>query len=101
MKKGILTYLLLFSAGFLQAALPGVKIEMGPYLQAVTETGFTVVWASDTDAVAWVEVAPDDGSDFYAAEISVVCAARGCDLLFPILCITFTLSIPKTTRRYP
>lgn len=52
----------------LQAALPGVKIEAGPYLQAVTETGFTVVWASDTDAVAWVEVAPDDGSDFYAAE---------------------------------
>lgn len=68
MKKGILTYLLLLSAGLLQAALPGVKIEAGPYLQAVTETGFTVVWASDTDAVAWVEVAPDDGSDFYAAE---------------------------------
>ena len=54
MKKGILTCLLLLSAGLLQAALPGVKIEAGPYLQAVTETGFTVVWASDTDAVAWV-----------------------------------------------
>lgn len=68
MKKGVLTYLLLLCTGLLQAALPGVKIEAGPYLQAVTETGFTVVWTSDTDAVAWVEVAPDDGSDFYAAE---------------------------------
>ena len=70
MKKGILTSLLLLCAGLLQAALPEVKIEVGPYLQAVTENGFTVVWASDTDGVAWVEVAPDDGSDFYAAERS-------------------------------
>ena len=30
MKKGILTYLLLLSAGLLQAALPGVKIEPVP-----------------------------------------------------------------------
>lgn len=68
MKKGILICFLLLCAGVSRAALPGVEIETGPYLQAVTETGFTVVWTSDTDAVAWVEIAPDDGSDFYAAE---------------------------------
>ncbi|MCM1300439.1 MAG: metallophosphoesterase [Alistipes senegalensis] len=68
MKKGIPICFFLLWAELLHAALPGVKIETKPYLQAVTETGFTVVWVSDTDAVAWVEVAPDDGSDFYATE---------------------------------
>lgn len=43
-------------------------IVAGPYLQAVTETGFTVVWITDVDAAAWVEVAPDDGSHFYACD---------------------------------
>ena len=43
-------------------------IVAGPYLQAVTETGFTVVWITDMDAAAWVEVAPDDGSHFYACD---------------------------------
>lgn len=44
------------------------SIVVGPYLQAVTETGFTVVWITDVDAAAWVEVAPDDGSHFFACD---------------------------------
>lgn len=49
-------------------AQPRVRIEHGPYLQNVTEEGFTVVWSSTADAAGWVELAPDDGSHFYAAE---------------------------------
>lgn len=37
-----------------------------PWLQAVGETEFTVVWTTNVDAVVWVEVAPDDGTHFYA-----------------------------------
>lgn len=47
---------------------PSVRIAHGPYLQQVTDEGFTVVWTTTTDAAVWVEVAPDDGSHFYAAE---------------------------------
>ncbi len=39
-----------------------------PYLQNVTEDEATVIWATDRDAVSWVEVAPDDDTHFYATE---------------------------------
>lgn len=44
------------------------NVVCGPYLQNVTTTGFTVMWVSDVDAVAWVEVAPDDNQSFYYAD---------------------------------
>ena len=46
----------------------GSKVVCGPYLQNVTTDGFTVMWISDVDAMAWVEVAPDDGQSFYYAD---------------------------------
>ncbi len=50
------------------AAQSAARIENGPYLLNVTDEGFTVVWTTTTDAAAWVEVAPDDGTHFYTAE---------------------------------
>lgn len=47
---------------------PSAKVSCGPWLQAVDSDEFTVVWATDIDAVVWVEVAPDDGSHFYHKE---------------------------------
>lgn len=67
MKKLPFILLSLLTA-FGAVAAQGIKTQTGPYLQAVSEHGFTVVWTTDADAVAWVEVAPDDGSDFYAVE---------------------------------
>ncbi len=49
-------------------AQPSVKVEAGPYLQAVGENEFTVVWTTNIDAVSWVEIAPDDGTHFYNTE---------------------------------
>ena len=46
----------------------GISILYGPYLQGVDETEVTVVWVTNKDAVSWVEVAPDDGTHFYAEE---------------------------------
>ena len=50
------------------AAAEGIKapkIIVGPYIQACSQSEFTVVWQTDCDAVSWVEVAPDDGTHFY------------------------------------
>ena len=43
-----------------------VKIVNGPYLQALTDRSVTIVWTTDTDALSWVEIAPNDKSHFYA-----------------------------------
>ena len=53
------------------------KVLCGPYVQCVSETGFTVIWTTDVDCVAWVEVEQDDGSHFYAAERDKYYDARG------------------------
>ena len=51
-----------------QFNFPVAKSITNPWLQAVGETEFTVVWTTNVDAVVWVEVAPDDGTHFYAQE---------------------------------
>lgn len=53
------------AAMLLVGAVLHAQVKLGPYLQAVSEDGFTVVWDTEGDAVAWVEVAPDDGTHFY------------------------------------
>lgn len=66
--KRLLTSLLSLLLCSTALAQPSARIAQGPYLQQVTPDGFTVVWTTTTDAAAWVEVAPDDGTHFYAAE---------------------------------
>ena len=44
------------------------KIKYGPYLQNVQSDEATVVWVTSDDALGWVEVAPDDKTNFYAEE---------------------------------
>lgn len=44
------------------------RILCGPYLQDVGEEEATVVWITNRNAVSWVEIAPDDGMNFYAEE---------------------------------
>lgn len=39
-----------------------------PYLQNVSTDEATIIWATDRDAVSWVEIAPDDDTHFYATE---------------------------------
>ena len=45
-----------------------VKIIHGPYLQAVSDTEATVMWVTDVKALSWVELAPNDGTNFYHVE---------------------------------
>lgn len=58
----------LFILPFVALAQSDFKIAYGPYLQGMTEHEVTVVWTTTKDAVSWVELAPDDGSHFYAEE---------------------------------
>lgn len=53
-----------------------LKIINGPYLQNVGENEATVIWKTNKDAIAWVEIAPDDGSHFYAQERPKYFASR-------------------------
>lgn len=48
--------------------IPTANIACGPWLQAVGENEFTVVWTTTVDAAVWVEVAPNDGTNFYLQE---------------------------------
>ena len=71
MKRGILILVaLVLSSLCVATARPNqrAKVLCGPYVQCVSETGFTVMWTTDVDAVAWVEVAPDDRTHFYNKE---------------------------------
>lgn len=79
MKKIILLALALLASIYIVSAHKPQKAKVlcGPYVQCVSETGFTVIWATDVDCVAWVEVAPDDCTHFYAAEREKHYDARG------------------------
>ena len=44
------------------------RITHGPWLCDMSETGVTIVWTTNKNALAWVEIAPDDGSHFYGKE---------------------------------
>lgn len=45
-----------------------IKILHGPYLQNVYETEATIVWTTNNPSDGWVELAPDDKSNFYSRE---------------------------------
>lgn len=45
-----------------------ITITHGPYLQAMSEKGATIVWTTNKEAISWVEVAPDGTDSFYSQE---------------------------------
>ncbi|MBE6250915.1 MAG: metallophosphoesterase family protein [Bacteroidales bacterium] len=78
MRKFITLTLLVFaSLGSSFAQQSRAKVLCGPYVQSMSQTGFTVIWTTDVDAVAWVEVAPDDESHFYNQERDKYYDTRG------------------------
>lgn len=66
----LLAYFYAFSqeANVEKITLPSARISCGPWIQAASETEFTVVWTTTVNSAVWVEVAPDDGTHFYAKE---------------------------------
>jgi predicted phosphodiesterase len=68
MKTKIFFFLTLILIPFGVFAQSDFGIKYGPYLQNVGENEATVVWVTNGHALGWVEVAPDDPSNFYAEE---------------------------------
>lgn len=48
--------------------LPAGDFQIEPYVMNVTETSFTVLFKTTSESMCWVEVAPDDDSDWYGCE---------------------------------
>ncbi len=69
MKKRYLFYILVFLIpGLRSFSQESFKITHGPWLCDMSETGVSIVWMTNKNAVSWVEVAPDDRSNFYGKE---------------------------------
>lgn len=92
--------LILFS--FLMAvSAQAIRLKSYPFLQNVKPTEVTIVWATDRPSVAWVEIAPDDGSDFYAEALPQYWDSRdGIKVTDTIHHVTVTGLKPNTRYRY-
>ena len=64
MRRFILTLSLVFAAVLCSSAINYPDVKCGPWVQNVSETGFTVMWTSSHKNLAYVEIAPDDGTPF-------------------------------------
>lgn len=64
MKKLILLFAAMVLGMASMSAVNYPDVKYGPWVQNVSETGFTVMWKSSVKNFAWVEVAPDDGTPF-------------------------------------
>jgi len=96
----------LFIAFFLLVAITATaqdkfQITHGPYLQNLGETGVSIVWTTNKNAVSWVELAPDDGTHFYLKERPRYYSAEcGFKDVATVHMIKLSNLIPGTTYRY-
>lgn len=78
-----------------------IKIISGPYLQNVTDTEATIIWRTDSNALSWVELAPDGSDSFYAAAHPRYYATKlGRADIGRLHKITISKLKPNTTYRY-
>ena len=64
----LLSSILLICCAYSLSAQEDIKIIHGPYLQNMGEDEVTIVWLTNKNAVSWVELAPDDETQFYMTE---------------------------------
>ncbi len=50
------------------AAIEKFNVAHGPYLQHLSDTSATLVWVTNRNGIGWVELAPDDSTNFYEQE---------------------------------
>lgn len=67
-KRIVLSIVWLFCLTLAGYADERIAISHGPYLQHVKETEATFVWMANKPSIGWVELAPDDGSNYYNRE---------------------------------
>ena len=67
MTKAYVLALLLFISVSV-GSIAQIKNIHGPYLQNISATEATIVWEADKPSIGWVELAHDDGTNYYAKE---------------------------------
>lgn len=67
MKSNRLLLLCLMMVGVVLSVQAKI-VSVGPWVTDLDETSITVMFTTEQDALTWVELAPDDGTDFYAME---------------------------------
>lgn len=66
-KISVLTvFLCLTVSGLYAQVTPVADVKAGPWVTYVGDDAFNVLWTSNFRTLSWVEVAPDDGTDFDA-----------------------------------
>ncbi|MGV8093777.1 MAG: metallophosphoesterase [Mangrovibacterium sp.] len=103
MKKQILLILALFVFSFWNvfAQEEPFRITHGPYLQDMGETGVTILWTTNRDGIAWVELAPNDSTHFYLTERpKYFSAPYGFKNVSTVHSVRLTNLEPGTTYRY-
>lgn len=99
MRLHLLTLFLL--AALASNAQEKITITHGPYLQNLTETGVTIHWTTNKNAVSWVELAPDDQTHFYLKERPKYYSAEyGFKEVTAVHSIRLNNLSPGTTYRY-
>lgn len=94
-----LTVISAFAATAQENIVP--KITAGPYIYACSQSEFTVIWQTDTNAVCRVEIAPDDGTHFYnTARKSYYHTIHGRRNIGTLHTVRITGLEPGTTYRY-
>lgn len=63
--KSFLIICICILLGLTSIAQENIRINHKPYLQALTDNSVSIIWTSDKPAIAWVELAPEDGTHFY------------------------------------
>ncbi|MBX3257719.1 MAG: metallophosphoesterase [Chitinophagaceae bacterium] len=93
--------LFLFAGAFSGNAQEQIKISHGPYLQAMTDSGVSIIWTTNKPATGWVELAPDDSSHFYQSERpQFFCTANGLKNVGTIHQVHLKNLLPNTRYRY-
>lgn len=100
MRKALFTIALVLASAILPAQ-EKIALKHGPYLQNLTGTEVTIVWIASSNSVGWVELAPDDGSNFYDTERPKFWDARnGIKTEGRVHTVKLTGLKPGTTYRY-
>lgn len=103
MIQKISSLFLVFSLGFVSfiCGQDEFSIIHGPYLQNLDQDEVTIVWLTNKNAIAWVEIAPDDNTNFYLKERPRYFASRnGIKLEGKVHAVKLTNLLPGTTYRY-
>lgn len=99
--RAAFVFLFIALMGSRTEAQEAIKISHSPYIQGLTETGVSIVWTTNKPAIAWVELAPEDGTHFYKEERPKFFAAKdGFKSVGTVHEVKLTNLQPNTTYRY-